>query len=137
VDNRNQAISALRIIPRQEIILLQTIMQMIVPLDMHGRVNSVTMAWSMSAQPAGTLVAGAVVEFTTTASLFLACSIAGVAPATASWFLTDIRHLETLAVSTNAAADALPKETISKSKKNKSAVQVTARGRCSSHFVVA
>jgi hypothetical protein len=51
----------------------------------------------MAAQPAGTLVSGAIVEFTTTSNLFLGCSIAGVALATASWFLTDIRHLETLA----------------------------------------
>jgi Na+/melibiose symporter-like transporter len=84
-------------------VLLQTIMQMIVPLDMQGRVNSVTMALSMAAQPAGTLVSGAIVEFTTTSNLFLGCSVAGVALAVASWFFTDIRHLETLIVPTEPA----------------------------------
>jgi MFS family permease len=78
-------------------VLLQTIIQMVVPLDMQGRVNSVTMALSMAAQPVGTLISGAIVEFTTTSSLFLGCSIAGVALAAASWFFTDIRHLEALA----------------------------------------
>jgi MFS family permease len=92
-------------------VLLQTIMQMIVPLDMQGRVNSVTMALSMAAQPAGTLVSGAIVEFTTTSSLFLGCSIAGVALAAASWFFTDIRHLETLSLSTETMATDLAVET--------------------------
>ena len=88
-------------------VLLQTIMQMIVPLDMQGRVNSVTMALSMAAQPAGTLVSGAIVEFTTTSNLFLGCSIAGVVLATASWFFTDIRHLETLATPAEATSNQL------------------------------
>ena len=76
-------------------VLLQTIMQLIVPLDMQGRVNAVTMALSMAAQPVGTLVSGAIVEITTTSNLFLGCSVAGIALAVASWFFTDIRHLET------------------------------------------
>jgi Na+/melibiose symporter-like transporter len=84
-------------------VLLQTIMQMITPLDMQGRVNSVTMALAMAAQPAGTLVSGAIVEITTTSSLFLGCSIAGMALAVASWFFTDIRHLETLSGPTEPA----------------------------------
>jgi DHA3 family macrolide efflux protein-like MFS transporter len=86
-------------------VLLQTIMQMIVPLNMQGRVNSVTMALSMAAQPAGTLVSGAIVEFTTTSSLFLGCSVAGMALAVASWFFTDIRHLETLSAPAEPAID--------------------------------
>ena len=84
-------------------VFLQTIMQMVVPLDLQGRVNSVTMALSMAAQPVGILVSGAIVEFTTTSRLFLGCSIVGVALAVASWFFTDIRHLEGLAASTEAA----------------------------------
>jgi DHA3 family macrolide efflux protein-like MFS transporter len=86
-------------------VLLQTIMQMIVPLNMQGRVNSVTMALSMAAQPAGTLVSGAIVEFTTTSSLFLGCSVAGMALAVAPWFFTDIRHLETLSAPAEPAID--------------------------------
>jgi DHA3 family macrolide efflux protein-like MFS transporter len=80
-------------------VLFQTIMQMVVPLDMQGRVNSVTMALSMAAQPAGTILSGAIVEFAPTATLFLGCSIVGIALAAVSWFATDIRHLETLAAS--------------------------------------
>ena len=78
-------------------VLFQTIMQMVAPLDMQGRVNSVTMALSMAAQPAGTIVSGVIVEFTTTSSLFLGCSIVGIGLAAVSWFTTDIRHLEALA----------------------------------------
>jgi len=74
-------------------VLLQTIMQTAVPLDMQGRVNSVTMALSMAAQPAGTLISGAIVQFTMTYQLFLGCSVVGIAIAVASWFLTDIRYL--------------------------------------------
>jgi DHA3 family macrolide efflux protein-like MFS transporter len=88
-------------------VLLQTIMQMVVPLDMQGRVNSVTMALSMAAQPAGTLISGAIVAFTTTSNLFLGCSIAGVVLATASWFFTDVRHLETLAKPAEATLNQL------------------------------
>jgi DHA3 family macrolide efflux protein-like MFS transporter len=84
-------------------VLLQTIMQIIVPLDMQGRVNSVTMALSMAATPAGALVSGAIVEITTTSNLFLGCSVAGITLAVVSWFFTDIRHLETLSASAEPA----------------------------------
>ena len=77
-------------------VLLQTIMQTVVPLDMQGRVNSVTMALSMAAQPAGILLSGAIVQFTTTSYLFLGCSVSGILISIFSWFFTDIRHVETL-----------------------------------------
>jgi DHA3 family macrolide efflux protein-like MFS transporter len=89
-------------------VLLQTIMQTVVPLDMQGRVNSVTMALSMAAQPAGTLISGAIVQFTMTYQLFLGCSLAGIAIAAASWFFTDIRHLEALAVPSDSMSRKLP-----------------------------
>ena len=85
-------------------VLLQTIMQMVVPLDMQGRVNAVTMALSMAAQPVGTIMSGAIVTFTSTSLLFLGCSVMGVGLALASWFFTDIRHLETLVVPTGVSA---------------------------------
>ena len=91
-------------------VLLQTLIQMIVPLDIQGRVNSVTMALSMAAQPVGTIISGAIVEFTTTSSLFLGCSIAGIILATASWFFTDIRHLEALAAPTETPVNLLDGE---------------------------
>jgi len=77
-------------------VLLQTIMQTVVPLDMQGRVNSVTMALSMAAQPVGILLSGAIVQFTTTSYLFLGCSVSGILISIFSWFFTDIRHVETL-----------------------------------------
>jgi len=91
-------------------VLLQTLIQMIVPLDIQGRVNSVTMALSMAAQAVGTIISGAIVEFTTTSSLFLGCSIAGIILATASWFFTDIRHLEALAAPTETPVNLLDGE---------------------------
>lgn len=77
-------------------VLLQTLMQIVVPLDMQGRVNSVTMALSMAATPAGTLISGAVVEFTATSNLFIGCSLSGILITILSWLFTDVRHVETL-----------------------------------------
>jgi DHA3 family macrolide efflux protein-like MFS transporter len=77
-------------------VLIQTIMQIVVPLDMQGRVGSVTTALSMAAQPIGTLMSGAIVQFTPTAYLFLSCSLLGIVVSASSWFFTDVRHLEDL-----------------------------------------
>jgi DHA3 family macrolide efflux protein-like MFS transporter len=77
-------------------VLMQTIMQIVVPLDMQGRVGSVTTALSMAAQPIGTLMSGAIVQFTPTAYLFLSCSLLGIIVSASSWFFTDVRHLEDL-----------------------------------------
>jgi len=77
-------------------VLLQTLMQIVVPFDMQGRVNSVTMALSMAATPAGTLISGAVVEFTATSNLFIGCSLSGILITILSWLFTDVRHVETL-----------------------------------------
>jgi len=81
-------------------VLIQTIMQIVVPLEMQGRVNSATMALSIAAQPAGTLISGAIVQFTTTASLFLGCSLSGILMIATSWFFTDVRYIETLTPAT-------------------------------------
>lgn len=77
-------------------VLMQTIMQIVVPLDMQGRVGSVTTALSMAAQPVGTLMSGVIVQFTPTSYLFLSCSLLGILVSISSWFFTDVHHLEDL-----------------------------------------
>jgi len=92
-------------------VLLQTLMQIVVPLDMQGRVNSVTMALSMAATPLGTLISGAVVEFTATSNLFMGCSLAGILITILSWLFTDVRHVETLSPQEEPKSDdSNPKE---------------------------
>ncbi|NWG10841.1 MFS transporter [Candidatus Bathyarchaeota archaeon] len=75
-------------------VTLQTIMQTTVPLNMQGRVFSVTMALAMAAQPAGIILSGTIAVLTGTANLFLACAAFGMLTMTLAWFFTDIRHVE-------------------------------------------
>jgi len=72
----------------------QTILQIIVPLKIQGRVNSVAMALSSAATPLGMILSGTIVGLTGTANLFLGCAALGVLILTLSWFFTDIKHLE-------------------------------------------
>ncbi len=74
----------------------QTIRQMVVPMEMQGRVNSVTMALASAATPLGMILSGVIVEFTRTANLFLGCAITGVLILTLSWLFTDMRQVEKL-----------------------------------------
>lgn len=78
---------------------LQTIMQTIVPLNMQGRVFSVTMALATAAQPIGMILSGTIAVFTGTANLFLGCAAFGVVTLTIAWFFTDMRHIEKVAES--------------------------------------
>jgi DHA3 family macrolide efflux protein-like MFS transporter len=73
---------------------LQTIMQTIVPMNMQGRVFSVTMALATAAQPIGMILSGTIALFTGTANLFLGCAAIGMITLTIAWFFTDIRHVE-------------------------------------------
>ncbi len=75
-------------------VLLQTIMQVVVPLEMQGRVNSVAGGLASAATPVGMILSGAIVAFTETANLFLACAVAGLLVLTVSWFFTDFKHVE-------------------------------------------
>lgn len=75
-------------------VLLQTIMQVVVPLEMQGRVNSVVSGLASAATPVGMILSGAIVAFTETSTLFLACAVAGFLVLTVSWFFTDFRHVE-------------------------------------------
>ncbi len=75
---------------------VQTILQTRVPLEMQGRIGSVTMALASAATPLGMLLAGSVVGFAGTTNLFLACIVVGVSLLTFSWFFTGVRHVETV-----------------------------------------
>jgi len=73
---------------------LHTIMQTIVPLNIQGRVNSVTTALASAAQPAGMILAGTIAGVTGTANLFLTCAASGMITMTIAWFLTDVKYVE-------------------------------------------
>lgn len=73
---------------------IQTITQTVVPVEMLGRVSSVTGALASAASPLGMFLSGAIIEFTGTANFFLACAGSGLLILTLSWVFTDIRHVE-------------------------------------------
>lgn len=75
-------------------VLISTIFQTRVPLQMQGRVNAVLGSLASAAQPFGMLLAGALVEFTSTAALFLMCTVGGLFTLTISWLFTDVRKLD-------------------------------------------
>jgi len=75
-------------------VTLQTILQIVVPIKMQGRVNSVVMALASAATPFGMILSGTIVEFIRTANLFLGCAIMGILILTLSWLFTDIKHVE-------------------------------------------
>jgi len=76
------------------IVLAQTIIQMIVPLDMQGRADSVVMTLSFASYPLGMVFSGAIAEYTGVTNIFLACSILGLIIITALWMFTDVKRLE-------------------------------------------
>ena len=75
-------------------VLIQTIIQTVVPMKMQGRVNSVTTALASAAQPFGMILSGTIAGLTGTANLFLGCAGLGILVLTLSWFFTDIKHVE-------------------------------------------
>jgi len=75
-------------------VTLQTILQIVVPIKMQGRVNSVVMALSSAAAPLGMILSGTIVGFIRTANLFLGCAIMGILVLTLSWLFTDMKHVE-------------------------------------------
>jgi DHA3 family macrolide efflux protein-like MFS transporter len=82
-------------------VLLQTIMQVVVPLEMQGRVNSVASGLASAATPVGMILSGTIVAFTETSNLFLACAVAGFLVLTVSWFFTDFKHVEKMEEAVN------------------------------------
>ena len=77
-------------------VLAMTILQTVVPIEMQGRVTSVTISLAHAAQPIGMLLAGIITVFTGTVNLFLGCAGLGVLILTLSWFFTDIKYVEKL-----------------------------------------
>jgi len=75
-------------------VLVWTIFQTVIPLEMQGRVNSVSMALSAAATPLGIILAGALVEFTGTGNLFMACIGLGLLTIAVSWFFTEVRYVD-------------------------------------------
>lgn len=76
------------------IVTVQTTIQAIIPLEMQGRMDSVVMTLAFAATPIGMILSGAIAEFIGTANIFLACSVLGIIIVTASWFFTEIGHIE-------------------------------------------
>lgn len=75
-------------------VLINTVIQTIVPLDMMGRVDSVSSSISSAASPIGFLLSGAIVGFIGTGNLFLACAIAGMVTVVASLLFTNVASLD-------------------------------------------
>jgi DHA3 family macrolide efflux protein-like MFS transporter len=75
-------------------VTIRTILQVIIPAEMQGRVNSVLMALASAASPFGMIISGVIANYTGTASLFLGCAIAGMLVLLMSWFFTDLKHAE-------------------------------------------
>jgi DHA3 family macrolide efflux protein-like MFS transporter len=75
-------------------VLFQTIEQTIIPPQIFGRVNSVSMALGMGATPLGMILSGTIVGLTGTVNLFLGSALSGMLILTVSWFFTDLRQIE-------------------------------------------
>jgi DHA3 family macrolide efflux protein-like MFS transporter len=77
-------------------VLAMTILQTAVPVEMQGRVTSVTVSLAHAAQPIGMFLSGVVTVFIGTANFFLGCAGLGLMILTLSWFFTEIRYVEKL-----------------------------------------
>ena len=71
-----------------------TVVQMIVPKHLYGRINSVMMTLCNLASPLGMIISGPLAEFTGVVNLFLGCSVLGAFFLTLSLTFTDIRYIE-------------------------------------------
>lgn len=72
-------------------VLIQTIVQTVVPLEMQGRVGSVISAIASAATPIGMIISGPIAAFSGTANLFLSCASLGIVLITVSWLFTDVK----------------------------------------------
>ena len=88
-------------------VLLQTIVQTVVPLKMQGRVGSVMGAIASAATPVGMIISGPIAAFAGTANLFLGCAALGAVLLTVSWFFTDVRFVEKMNVPVDERLTAL------------------------------
>ncbi len=88
-------------------VLLQTIMQTVIPLKMQGRVGSVIGAIASAATPVGMIISGPIATFAGTSNLFLGCAALGAVLLTVSWFFTDVRSVEKMNVPVDERLTAL------------------------------
>lgn len=88
-------------------VLLQTIIQTVVPLKMQGRVGSVIGAVASAATPVGMIISGPIAAFAGTANLFMGCAAFGAVLLTVSWFFTDVRSVEKMNVPVDERLTAL------------------------------
>jgi DHA3 family macrolide efflux protein-like MFS transporter len=77
-------------------VLAMTILQTVVPVEIQGRVTSVTVSLAHAAQPIGMFLSGIVTVFIGTANFFLGCAGLGLMTLTLSWFFTEVRYVEEL-----------------------------------------
>ncbi|MFX0062349.1 MAG: MFS transporter [Candidatus Hermodarchaeota archaeon] len=99
------------IIPILNITIL-TIVQVSIPLEMQGRINSVIIALSNAISPLGMIYAGVFAEAIGVVPLFLISAFIGILTTTVSWLFTDMRHV-------------LDMENIDESKKGKTIENLT------------
>ena len=72
----------------------RTVLQIVAPLKMQGRVFSVVISLASLATPKGIVLSGILAATFKTSNLFLAFALTGILITTAAWFLTGIRHVE-------------------------------------------
>ncbi len=75
-------------------VLAATITQTVIPLDMQGRVNSISLTLVTAATPVGMIASGAIVAFVPASIMFMGCAAAGLVAVTAAWMFTGFRHVE-------------------------------------------
>jgi DHA3 family macrolide efflux protein-like MFS transporter len=74
--------------------LYQTIMQIIVPKDKMGRVNSLDHSLSMSISPIGSIISGPLAELFGAGNLFLYSALFGIIVTALTWRFTSIRRVD-------------------------------------------
>jgi hypothetical protein len=77
-------------------VLAMTLLQIVVPVKVQGRVTSVVISLAHAAMPLGMVLSGLAAILTTTANLFLGCATVGMFTVTLSWFLTDMKYVENI-----------------------------------------
>jgi DHA3 family macrolide efflux protein-like MFS transporter len=81
-------------------VLIRTLLQVVIPAEMQGRVNSVLMSLSSAASPAGMILSGVLIGIVGSVNLFLGCAISGMLVLLLFWSFTGMRYLEKLAENT-------------------------------------
>jgi len=76
------------------LVLWLTVFKKIIPLEMQGRVTSVTIALPIISSTLAMIFAGTIAEIISIASLFVGLIGLGLLNITVVWFFTDIRYIE-------------------------------------------